>query len=166
VTPEELIAEVERLRAALKAIQNTPRKDGILTCQRLASAALAGGPAPIEQGEASLGNPGYFREVIAYLHWRWDSKCAYCGDPTAEQIDHVRPSSRGGDDSIKNLVLCCVGCNKDKGASTAEEFGHPDLGIIACGQTLKDWRQSAERRRRESDAIRRIFAEREEEQPF
>ena len=43
--------------------------------------------------------------------------CAYCGSPDANEVDHVWPKSRGGEDTLDNLVCCCRRCNilkKDK----------------------------------------------------
>ncbi len=42
--------------------------------------------------------------------------CAYCGD-TANEVDHVWPKSKGGEDTLDNLVAACRRCNilkKDK----------------------------------------------------
>ncbi len=42
--------------------------------------------------------------------------CAYCGD-VANEVDHVWPYSKGGEDTLDNLVACCRRCNilkKDK----------------------------------------------------
>lgn len=49
---------------------------------------------------------------------RDDYKCAYCQtDLTLETMtmDHVIPSSRGGDTSWENCVCACKGCNHEKG---------------------------------------------------
>lgn len=37
-------------------------------------------------------------------------------------IDHIIPTSRGGKDSIENMVLSCQSCNSAKGNMTSEEF--------------------------------------------
>ena len=38
-------------------------------------------------------------------------------------LDHKTPKSRGGHKTSKrNLVLCCLGCNCDKGDRTEEEY--------------------------------------------
>lgn len=47
--------------------------------------------------------------------------CIYCGDRSNLTIDHVIPSSRGGDNSWTNLVACCFKCNNRKGNRTPEE---------------------------------------------
>ena len=42
--------------------------------------------------------------------------CAYCGD-TANEVDHIWPKSKGGEDTLDNLVAACRRCNilkKDK----------------------------------------------------
>ncbi len=42
--------------------------------------------------------------------------CAYCGD-VANEVDHVYPKSKGGEDTLDNLVAACRRCNilkKDK----------------------------------------------------
>ena len=38
-------------------------------------------------------------------------------------IDHVRPTSKGGDWSWENLVTACVKCNGKKGDSTLKQLG-------------------------------------------
>ena len=49
-------------------------------------------------------------------------KCAYCGraDLTLT-VDHIKPRSRGGDDSWENLVAACLPCNNRKGDRTPDE---------------------------------------------
>ena len=42
--------------------------------------------------------------------------CTYCND-VANEVDHVWPYSKGGEDTLDNLVACCRRCNilkKDK----------------------------------------------------
>lgn len=60
---------------------------------------------------------------------QWQAKrdaigcCVYCGDAESPlTADHVIPPSRGGDDSIGNLVPACYSCNGAKGAETGVEF--------------------------------------------
>jgi 5-methylcytosine-specific restriction endonuclease McrA len=58
-------------------------------------------------------------------HWAWAEVsriwigigrvCAYCEQHTTDyEPDHVIPLSRGGSNSITNIVPCCKACNSDK----------------------------------------------------
>src|SRR5260221_4721972 len=67
-------------------------------------------------------------EVREYLLTKWRHRCAHCGQQaTRFEVDHVIPKSRGGSDSLSNLVLGCRACNQAKGNQTAEEAGHGQL---------------------------------------
>lgn len=55
------------------------------------------------------------------------NKCFYCGKETVpftvdKQIDHKIPISRGGNNNIKNLVVCCKSCNSGKREMTDAEY--------------------------------------------
>lgn len=39
--------------------------------------------------------------------------CAYCGD-VANEVDHIHPKVRGGEDVLDNLVAACRSCNSRK----------------------------------------------------
>lgn len=57
--------------------------------------------------------------------------CQYCGltpPSVVLEIDHIHPVSKGGSNSIDNLVTSCFDCNRGKGAES--------LGVIP--QTLAD----------------------------
>ena len=47
--------------------------------------------------------------------------CAYCGDQ-AKQVDHVWPRSKGGEDTLDNLVAACERCNYAKRDKTDTVF--------------------------------------------
>jgi len=49
-------------------------------------------------------------------------RCAYCGGD-AYTIDHILPSSRGGQNSWLNTVAACAACNQRKGDRTPAEAG-------------------------------------------
>jgi 5-methylcytosine-specific restriction endonuclease McrA len=67
-------------------------------------------------------------EVREYLLEKFDRTCVYCGiKDVPMEIEHVIPKSRGGTNSITNLVLSCRKCNQKKGNQTAEEFGFPNI---------------------------------------
>ena len=50
-------------------------------------------------------------------------KCLYCGATENLTLDHILPSSRGGEDTWENLATCCGSCNVKKGNKTPEEAG-------------------------------------------
>jgi 5-methylcytosine-specific restriction endonuclease McrA len=47
--------------------------------------------------------------------------CAYCGD-VADQVDHVHPKAKGGEDTLDNLVAACKRCNYAKRDKTDTVF--------------------------------------------
>lgn len=71
------------------------------------------------------------QEVRPHTEIEWRDKlqafnfsCAYCGDSILQNTtkDHDVPLSKGGDDSIGNILPCCWPCNQAKGQMTGEEF--------------------------------------------
>ena len=48
--------------------------------------------------------------------------CAYCGISPVNQVDHVWPRSRGGEDTLDNLVAACEPCNYAKRDKTDTVF--------------------------------------------
>ncbi|WP_161624905.1 HNH endonuclease [Streptomyces spectabilis] len=57
----------------------------------------------------------------AGLFTRWKYRCCYCDGP-AEQIDHVTPVSKGGRDTLSNVVPACTPCNQSKGALSLSDW--------------------------------------------
>lgn len=54
--------------------------------------------------------------------------CQYCGCMVSldkASIDHILPSSRGGQYVWTNVATSCVKCNQAKGNKTPEEWGRP-----------------------------------------
>jgi 5-methylcytosine-specific restriction endonuclease McrA len=77
-------------------------------------------------------------EVRAYLLFKYEYHCVYCGKGEVPfEIDHIRPRSRGGSDRLANLCLACHECNQAKGNQTAGEFDHPQVEAQAKAP-LKD----------------------------
>ena len=71
-------------------------------------------------------------EIRAYLLLKYAYQCVYCGKrDTPFELDHIRPRSRGGSSRITNLALACHDCNRQKGAQTAAEWGHPEVEVQA-----------------------------------
>jgi 5-methylcytosine-specific restriction endonuclease McrA/predicted DNA-binding transcriptional regulator len=59
------------------------------------------------------------------IHARERGLCFYCLRRFVTRgrvLDHVVPHVRGGGNSYRNLVSCCVECNSQKGESAAEDF--------------------------------------------
>ena len=68
----------------------------------------------------------------AALFRRDDWICLYCGRRfTSSHLsrDHVRPLSRGGEDSWSNAVTACKRCNNRKAGRTPEEAGMALLAV-------------------------------------
>ena len=59
------------------------------------------------------------------IHARERGLCFYCLSQLTTAVrclDHVVPHVRGGSNSYRNLVSCCVECNTQKGETAAEDF--------------------------------------------
>ncbi len=59
------------------------------------------------------------------IHVRERGLCFYCLRRFVARgrvLDHVVPLVRGGSNSYRNLVSCCVECNSQKGETAAEDF--------------------------------------------
>jgi len=52
----------------------------------------------------------------------YDGTCAYCGSRERVEADHRIPLSRGGTNSIDNILPACRSCNGTKHKMTEEEF--------------------------------------------
>ena len=53
---------------------------------------------------------------------RYEGKCAYRGEVRPLEADHRTPLSRGGSNSIGNILPACGPCNREKGQLTEDEF--------------------------------------------
>lgn len=67
-------------------------------------------------------NNGTFKILDRDMRRLYASPCLYCGSTDRIQADHVIPVTRGGVNSIGNLVPCCYKCNPSKGAKTIMEW--------------------------------------------
>ena len=61
-------------------------------------------------------------EIRAYLLHKWEGRCAYCGKEGKLEMEHVQPRSRGGSNSVNNLIVACRPCNEKKGNKSLAEF--------------------------------------------
>ena len=67
-------------------------------------------------------SPVKFSRQNIYARDRY--RCQYCGShlPTEDlTYDHVIPKSLGGKTEWKNIVTCCIKCNRKKGGRTPNE---------------------------------------------
>ena len=62
------------------------------------------------------------RDLMPIVMQRDRRCCVYCQRP-AGVVDHVVPLSRGGTDTLDNLVAACSDCNSRKGWRLLEELG-------------------------------------------
>ena len=78
------------------------------------------------------------------LKERDGDRCRYCGEEVnwkdrrgakGGTYDHVTPLSKGGDESVDNLVVCCRECNAKKASRTASEAG---MSLTDPGPTQVD----------------------------
>lgn len=68
------------------------------------------------------------KEELVQLFEEQEHRCGYCGItlyqhiPFDRHLDHIQPISRGGSNSIENLVYTCQACNSSKNDRTFEEW--------------------------------------------
>ncbi len=65
-----------------------------------------------------------WQSLRKYVLLRDGYVCHYCRlKLTVEvSVDHILPRSAGGQDIAKNLVACCLKCNKNKGSISYESY--------------------------------------------
>ncbi len=87
------------------------------------------GRADLRRRRARKANAPTDNHTPAELVESWDERglyvCTYCGGPH-QHIDHVVPLSRGGGETVGNLVPACSPCNLSKGARLPCEW-RPEL---------------------------------------
>lgn len=70
-----------------------------------------------------------------------EKACVYCGSVEPLQWEHVIPRSRGGPDTIDNLVLACRACNLSKATRDPYEWYGKDrrheIPRVVVGKYLK-----------------------------
>lgn len=65
----------------------------------------------------------YTPDQVKYLVATFNSCCAYCGIKSERlSIDHFIPLSKGGTETISNLVPACIQCNSSKHNYDAKEW--------------------------------------------
>jgi 5-methylcytosine-specific restriction endonuclease McrA len=87
-----------------------------LKCQRKAHKV---GRRALEAGATG----SYTWAEVMHIYLAIGKRCAYCGRTGQEiESDHVIPLSRGGSNSLTNVVPACKSCNSSKNAWTLAEW--------------------------------------------
>lgn len=69
------------------------------------------------------GSDGHFTdEEFRLLCEAYESRCIYCKQKLPLVPDHAIPLSKGGSNSIENIVPACKSCNSKKGTKTYDEY--------------------------------------------
>lgn len=85
----------------------------------------------LHRRQVQRSKPAYERALLRkkeIVRVEGDGRCTYCGAPGARSVDHILPTSRGGDHRRKNLALSCVSCNSEKRDRTPDEWKAARLG--------------------------------------
>lgn len=101
---------------------------------------------PAVKGRQYQLGPLHAKTLRQYLFLRHKGKCFYCGTPTQNyEVEHIVPKSKGGVDSINNLVLACRSCNVSKGTASIQDFlkDKPDLLESLKGRFNETYRDAA-----------------------
>ena len=98
--------------------------------------------------------------------------CQYCGRKAPDvilEVDHIKPVSKGGDNSIENLVTACWDCNRGKGAKKLSDLSEVEksrkqLEEIQARKNMIDmifqWKESLHNQYDDSvERINKIFEE-------
>jgi 5-methylcytosine-specific restriction endonuclease McrA len=110
--------------------RNDGLRDNCKTCDKAASAAWhEANPISVPVHNAnSKARDKYelderldLQEVVELFDSK-GHKCEYCGCDGRLGLDHVIPFSRGGSNTIDNVVPCCFDCNTRKYNKTPEEY--------------------------------------------
>jgi hypothetical protein len=114
--------------------RNKGKKDGLQddckTCRSASNKAWAeGNPISVAVATANRVARDVYElderltvQEVQSLFDLWGHKCEYCGGDGRLGLDHVIPFSRGGSNTIYNVVPCCPSCNFAKGDKTPEEY--------------------------------------------
>ena len=65
----------------------------------------------VKRNTYSMGIKNSWWKTSKNVRTREKGKCFYCGAP-ATQVHHIVPLSRGGTNSMTNMVLVCERCHR------------------------------------------------------
>lgn len=102
---------------------------------------LHASPAPeLQESCSSPGRRGSTRPGYRRFLWLASPYCRYCGQRIPKRrssLDHIRPRSKGGDNSTRNLVLACKRCNRRKDDATPLQLVVWSLRVLAVAVAVK-----------------------------
>lgn len=142
----------EYLKEYLKTYRKTYKRD-LSYCREYSSRYRKEHPETCKKTNAKwraeqAHNPGTFNEqdVLACLDF-FNNECAYSGVPITSDyhLDHVIPLSKGGENSIHNIVPCLSTINLLKSAKDFEEW-YPKQSFFSESRynRIKEWMKKRE----------------------
>ena len=76
--------------------------------------------------KAGQGSKWIAKSTRLAIYLRDGMSCVYCGHAVEEgerlTLDHIRPASKGGQNSPTNLVTACLHCNSARGNRSLAAF--------------------------------------------
>ena len=91
------------------------------------------GPEPRKDRSTRANRGRRWMKLRAQILAR-DPVCKACNAAASQQVDHVVPLSRGGDDSYTNLQGLCISCHQAK--TLAESRPDPGIERASLGSTV------------------------------
>ena len=91
-------------------------------------------------GDQYKKGPLYNTNLKAYLLEKFNHTCVYCSGKSGDkklEIDHVIPRSKGGTNTLSNLVISCRTCNQQKGNKMPKGIKFRSLRASAIVQSAK-----------------------------
>lgn len=82
------------------------------------------------------------REIKQAVWDKSDGRCWYCGkklNPFFTHYDHFEPHSKGGEDTVENLVLACPPCNHSKRDMSVSDWRvkiYNEMGLAISKQQI------------------------------
>jgi 5-methylcytosine-specific restriction endonuclease McrA len=80
----------------------------------------------IERREKNHGMNWIRQDKRLAIYLRDGCSCMWCGESVEDGVqltlDHLKPYSKGGSNSERNLVCCCLKCNSSRQDRTIDEF--------------------------------------------
>lgn len=111
-----------------KNLANPQKYDALLIFLPARDSYFEGDYADVEE-QPSIDDIAYEKGAVTKIDPRrvrifakTGGVCFYCTDASAEQLDHMHPSSRGGSDADENMIGACTTCNVQKKDRTVEEY--------------------------------------------